>query len=161
MAVARGACHGSRVIILEPISPHATLALDDACLEHDRGPDEFGWDHDAFARKTARRAPRVWRVTADGAHATWILMRDRRPVPDLRRGPAIVLALGTRLRLDAVTSGRHYDGGDHTAITRRFCVLDGPHAGTCWESEESISTEGLWHSKEPIEPIEAPETAEA
>jgi len=55
---------------------------------------------------------------------------------------------GTRLRLDAVrarTISYAWDvptpwgflGGDYEETQRRYCVLDGPMAGTCWESTEA------------------------
>lgn len=65
------------------------------------------------------RAVRLWVVTKDV---------DR------------LLTAGTRLRLDSVHHGGAYlHDGAWSTVTRRFCVLDGPMAGTCWDDAEWTS----------------------
>jgi hypothetical protein len=146
------------VLILEPTVAHARLGLGDFCRAHDQGPDPYGWDEDGFARQMAEREARIWRVIEPGTQASWVEPRASTRFEDgqLLHRPARVFALevGTRLRLDAWTSGRYFDGGDHTLTKRRFCVLDGALAGTCWTASDSVSIEpGGWRVSDPVEPM--------
>lgn len=52
------------------------------------------------------------------------------------------LARGTQIRLDALSAGRFYEGGEHYSVDARFCVLDGPFAGTCWRAYQVEFTDG-------------------
>jgi hypothetical protein len=142
------------VLICSPVEPHAATGEGDRCDEHDR-PDAW------LDRAGSARAPHLWRVTHPGIRATWVAPPNgalkfddghllHRPNRDLTLTP------GTRLRLDGVRSGRCHDGGDHVSITRRFCVLDGPLAGTCWQTDESTATDGSWHLADAVAPIELP-----
>jgi hypothetical protein len=151
------------VIVREPISAHAPLGEDDVCLAHERGPDPYGHDASAFAREMAEREPRIWRVTGnDQVTATWVAPAAALKFPDgalLHRPPRVLrLTPDTQLRLDAWERGRYFDGGDHVMTTRRFCVLDGPLAGTCWEGTESVSMDPdeTWRIADPVEPSEQP-----
>jgi len=75
--------------------------------------------------------PHLWRIVADA------------PVVDVRHERADwALLPGTRLRLDAVRTGQiaypddgpQWERGAYEVIERRLCVLEGPMAGTCWET---------------------------
>ena len=134
--------------IYSPIEPHADTDPDSRCDIHDRT------DLDLVRRWTAGSTwPRLWHVTGDEpVHASLHLSDE--PARFTRAPEGISLAPGTRLRLDA--SGgpeRHYDGGEHYSTTRRFCVLDGPMAGTCWEAHESVAADESGRFVEPVAPL--------
>jgi hypothetical protein len=71
------------------------------------------------------------------------------------------LSPGTRLRLDASDIQGFRDGhfgetGDYTISEFRFCVLDGPLAGTCWRQELVVADMFRpWVTAEPnpLEPL--------
>lgn len=74
---------------------------------------------------------------------------------------------GTRLRLDAVWShlweypedGPQWQRGEYEVIERRFCVLEGAMAGTCWEAKEwrPVGASSASH-RDRVEPIVEPPT---
>jgi hypothetical protein len=134
----------------EPLEAHAALGRDDYCSAHDH----------PFARaKRVADEPRLWVVSGEQpVGAEWVKPRAALDFGDgqLLHRPAAELALapGTRLRLDAMSRGRYFDNGDYFLTTRRFCVLDGPHAGTCWETTEMHDVEGgSTTSDDPVEPL--------
>lgn len=137
-------------MIFEPIASHADTEVESYCDAHD---NDLAW----LYRKAAEREPRLWVVIGDGLIAYWVQPRSGPRFDDgqslHRLDPPLRLAPGTRLRLDSANSGRYYDGGDHTSTTRRFCVLDGPFAGTCWDANESVATDGTWQSVDPVKPL--------
>jgi len=107
-----------------PPSPHAPTEPDGYCaIDH----LDDGWQ-----RPTATEQG-VWRVTGD-EH----IVDDRHGRRDQSLAP------GTSLRLDRVRAsqieypgdGPQWQRGAYEVIERRFCVLDGTMAGTCWESRE-------------------------
>ena len=79
-----------------------------------------------WATLVATGEPITWRVTATGGLVD-SSHEGRRARP--------VLACGALLRLDGVESTllNPCEGPPYVAVVRRFAVLDGPLAGTCWE----------------------------
>jgi hypothetical protein len=65
----------------------------------------------------------------------------------------MILEPGVRLRLHSVMTGRYAVPEDHDSTTQRFCVLDGPFAGTCWSADESVASGSDWRSIDPVEPL--------
>ncbi len=145
------------MIIYEPVEAHAPLGEDDYCAAHDREPGRDRWDADAYHRRLAASGTRAWQITTTGARALWIQARAGFSFADV--GPEhepsalIALAPGTRLRLDSVKVERCYTPEDHESTTRRFCVLDGPFAGTCWSANESVAHGSDWRSDDPVDPL--------
>ena len=109
-----------------PPRAHAQTGLRTVCSA-DHGSQ--GW------RAPAATELRLWRLVADAA------------VADVRHERADwALLPGTGLRLDAIRmtqvdyhdEGPQWQRGSYEVIERRFCVLEGSMAGTCWET---------WHER--------------
>jgi hypothetical protein len=140
------------MIVFEPLEPHAPTGDDACCAAHDF---EFG-GYERW-RDAAHDGPRLWEITGDKpVKALWVAPQAATGFADqLLHKPTTTLTLapGTRLRLDALHSGRFYEGGDHILTFRRFCVLDGPWAGTCWAaSETSYLDDNVPRSIDPVAP---------
>jgi hypothetical protein len=100
--------------IVRPREPRSPLDLDAICPIH--APGGKGSKH----------------FTAPAADAvrSWVMTKS----------VGGLIASGTSLRLDSVQHGGAYlHDGAWSAVTRRFCVLDGPMAGTCWDETEWTS----------------------
>jgi hypothetical protein len=116
------------VILRYPPRAHATTDPSGYCTDDHGNPGNW--------QRPGAEEPRTWQVVGQEA-----VLDERHGRQDL------ALAPGTMLRLDAVHVRRvRYpeDGpqpwgfpGDYDETERRFCVLDGPMAGTCWESTEA------------------------
>ena len=135
--------------LYEPIEPHASPAEDGYCALHE-------YKHDLMHRETG--PSRAWIVTGNGpAPATHSAPRADYKFDDGQlhhhTPDDLQLEPGTRLRLDASSRGRHFDGGDHYLTKRRFCVLDGPLAGTCWEAMDSEYLDGVGNHYDRAQPI--------
>jgi hypothetical protein len=110
--------------MLDPPEPHTPATAGGWC--HRRHDRESGW------RRPEPDEARQWCVAAtsplraDSDDPDLLVDDDGYLDPPLGR-----LDPGTRLRLDSVLEERIFD--DEVQTTRRFCVLDGPFAGTCWE----------------------------
>ncbi len=111
--------------------PHRHEAVDpDDCCDADHGSGE-GWRRPLVGEERERR------------------IESERPVVDARHGrKEWGLEPGIRLRLDAVRTRLvsypedqptpwGFLGGDFEETERRYCVLDGPMSGTCWETTEA------------------------
>lgn len=99
--------------LLRPREPRSPLDADGVCPMH--MPD---------SRRLGFETPRP------GEARLWSTTRD----------VGGLIAPGTRLRLDGVRQGGAYlHDGAWSAYTRRFCVLEGPMAGTCWEETQRVS----------------------
>jgi hypothetical protein len=108
------------VILLDPAQPHASTDLASRCSEHTRAHEP---------RREPQEEGRLWRVAGDQ------VVTDPRPDHSAAR-----LSPGTLLRLDRTTAQGFREGNfgpdGHWIVSRRFCVLDGPAAGTCWEAQD-------------------------
>jgi hypothetical protein len=140
------ALHGSPPLVLAPAEPHADVEDEGYCAAHDseQAPGVH-WAPDG-------EFPRYWCVRGRApVRAVGVIPEDRFPYASDVVG--LSLAPGTRLRLDATGGGRYYDGGEHDVVTWRFCVLDGPWAGTCWEFSDAMPIPyDAWPISVPIEP---------
>jgi hypothetical protein len=126
-----------------PPRSHAPTDLGAVCST-DHGPGD--WQRPAEAEQ------RLWRVVSDA------------PITDERHGRADWgLQPGTGLRLDGVRTrhieypedGPQWQRGGYEVIERRFCVLDGAMAGTCWETrEERPVGSGVPFRGDRVEPVE-------
>lgn len=136
-----GATH-AHMNMRAPAHPHAAVDPDGCCAAHDRK---------GYRKGGSPRDRRLWRVSGDRPVEPVLLLDTFNSYERAPAGPA--LKPGTLLRLDHVAFGRYYDGGDHSSTTRRFCVVDGPYAGTCWEAGEIEMTDGSWRYADPVEPV--------
>jgi hypothetical protein len=132
--------------LLPPPRSHSPLEEDGRCEAHkdpDWWPETYPkWGHE----------PRVWRVRAG---MTIRATRHKRGEDADRR-----IDPGTRLRLDfhreqGFRDGYFGESGDYTITERRFCVLDGQWAGTCWSSliVADMWDRSLTDAPDPVEPI--------
>lgn len=146
----------------EPVTAHAPLGENDYCDAHDEFDDPLGMSPErrkdltalqALHRKMALDEPRIWQVTAS-VKSTLVHPQSAFAFREgLHESPsAFVLWRGTRLRLDTVHG---YLDGKNSATIWRFCVLDGPLAGTCWYAEAWIARDDSSHTRDPVEPIAA------
>lgn len=126
----------------EPVTAHAPLGENDYCDAHDEFDDPLGMSPER--RKDLTACVKSTLVHPQSAFA----FRE-----GLHESPsAFVLWRGTRLRLDTVHG---YLDGRNSATIWRFCVLDGPLAGTCWYADAWIARDDSSHTRDPVEPIAA------
>jgi len=59
---------------------------------------------------------------------------------------------GTFLRLDSVRVSWYGDGDNHMMTDRRFCALDGPLAGHCFNGPDVLDDHAS-HRANPVEPL--------
>ncbi len=143
-----GYCYDhDHMTIFAPPHPHASTEPAGYCSMHDeRSTDLY--------RKGSDVGARLWHVSGV-LPVLALTIRDRlsglpsTPAPD-----GLSLAAGTRLRLDAAHQGRYFDGGDQIITNQRFCVVEGPLAGTCWDSYQSFAVDGeVFAISDPVEPL--------
>ena len=132
--------------VLYPRELHAPLAVDDTCPQH---RDTTGYE------APGGESARLWVVRAGYRVVPYPPSRPRSAIRGWQ------LSAGVRLRLDAARESHFRDGhfgetGDYTISSYRFCVLDGPLAGSCWRQELVVAD--MWKpwitgEPSPLEPL--------
>ena len=110
------------VILRYPPHPHAVTDVDAVCCA-DHGPGD-------------------WQRPSGAEQRLWLVASDVQIVDARHERADLALQPGTRLRLDAIRTGHiaypedgpQWQRGSYEVVERRFCVLEGAMAGTCWES---------------------------
>jgi len=142
--------HGPGAYVISPTGQHADLREDGYCPAHDGGARGYHrWTPDS-------EFPRLWRVRGRSPVRASGVVGSRWSPSSGRDPEKHGLDPGTRLRLDATWAQRFY-APDFCSVTWRFCVLDGPWAGTCWEMSDAVLVPyDEWPIGAPVEPLTLP-----
>jgi hypothetical protein len=133
--------------LLEPVSARASTEPDGFCDSHPEGSLEYLRGLASVAREGE---PRLWRVR--GVTSVKVF-RFHGGTSRVRHDVHYALLPGTLLRLDSVRVSWYCDGQIHTITDRRFCALEGPMAGHCFNSSDALLDDHESHMAGPVEPL--------